>query len=72
MTTRETRRIMREAKAAGKPPVVSRDTTEYIKKELLRVLDEAIAEKLWVKALDDDRQAIRKQRDRVAKLFGLK
>ncbi len=61
----------RETKAhyqsrAGIEPI-SRDTMVYAKEMILKVIDEKIASIHY----DDERKALRFQRERVAKLFGM-
>ncbi len=63
---REKKRLMREAKIASKPPVITRDNAIWAKKQIIKIIDEHICENhYW----DDEKAALVKERDRLKKLY---
>lgn len=67
MKVREKKRLMRDAARMGKPEPISRDDTAEAKKTILLLIDEKVKNTF----LDNERDALRRQRDRIAKMFGI-
>lgn len=70
ITPRERNRLMRNAKQAGKQQPISRDVTTYAKQMILDAMDRGL-ETIAGSFYDEEREAIIKQRNRVAKFLGV-
>ena len=67
MSRRESKEHYRSR--AGIPEPLTREDTAYAKRRVMKILDEGI-EACWASLLDEDRAALKIQRDRVARIMG--